>query len=55
MAKRIEIDGKYYRIRRGVLVLIPDKWLNKVTYKQTINKRQPVKRRTRKRYHKGKK
>lgn len=25
--KRIEIDGKFYRMRRGKLVLIPDEWV----------------------------
>ena len=36
--KRIEIDGKYYRIRRGVLVEIPPQWVGKVPYPQTIRK-----------------
>lgn len=39
MAKLIEIDGKYYRTRKGKLVEIPPQWLGKVTYKQTIRKR----------------
>ena len=38
--RRIEIDGKFYRWRRGKLVHIPDKWVNKVTDPQTIRKRQ---------------
>ena len=39
MAKRIEIDGKYYRIRRGALVQIPDEWVGQVPNPQTIRKR----------------
>lgn len=39
MAKRIEKNGKFYRMRDGVLVEIPPKWINKVTYPQTIRKR----------------
>lgn len=46
--KLFEIDGKYYRKRRGVLVLIPDEWVGKVTHKQTIRKRNSISRRTRK-------
>ena len=52
MAKLIEIDGKFYRHRRGKLVQIPDEWVGKVTYPQTIQKRlskkspKEVKRRT---------
>jgi len=37
--KRIEKDGKFYRMRRGVLVEIPEEWVGKTTHKQTINKR----------------
>ncbi len=37
--KRIEKDGKFYRMRRGVLVEIPEEWVGKTTYGQTINKR----------------
>lgn len=37
--KRIEINGKYYRKRRGKLVEIPDEWVDKVTFPQTIRKR----------------
>lgn len=37
--KRIEKDGKFYRMRRGVLVEIPEEWVGKTTYKQTVNKR----------------
>ena len=39
MGKRIEIDGKFYRVRRGKLVQIPDEWVNKTTDGQTIRKR----------------
>ncbi len=37
--KRIEQDGKFYRMRRGKLVEIPRGWVNKVTNEQTIRKR----------------
>lgn len=40
MPKRIEIDGKFYRMRRGVLVQIPDEWVGKIPTDQTIRKRQ---------------
>ncbi len=40
MAKRIEIDGKFYRMRRGVLVEIPGKWLGRFTTPATIRRRQ---------------
>lgn len=36
---RIEIDGKFYRKRRGKLVLIPDEWVNKITTPATIRRR----------------
>lgn len=39
MARRIEIDGKYYRRREGELVEIPTEWVGKVTRPQTIRKR----------------
>lgn len=39
MSKRIEQDGKYFRVRRGVLVEIPQEWVGRVTTPQTINKR----------------
>lgn len=39
MAKRIEIDGKFYRYRRGKLVEIPIEWVNRVTSRQTIRQR----------------
>jgi hypothetical protein len=38
--KRIEVDGKFYRLRRGKLVEIPEKWVGKVTHPQTSRKRQ---------------
>jgi len=37
--KRIEIDGKFFRLRKGRLVEIPAQWLGQVTYPQTIRKR----------------
>lgn len=39
MSKRIEIDGKFYRKRRGKLVEIPEEWVGKVTFPQTHRKR----------------
>lgn len=38
--RRIEIDGKFYRERRGKLVQIPDEWVGEVTTHQTRRKRQ---------------
>ncbi len=32
MAKRIEIEGKFYRMRRGELVQIPDEWIGETVY-----------------------
>lgn len=32
MSKRIEKDGKFYRMRRGKLVEIPNQWVGKVPY-----------------------
>lgn len=40
MAKRVQIDGKYFRLRRGVLVEIPEKWVGKTLDGQTKRKRQ---------------
>lgn len=40
MAKRVEIDGKYFRLRRGVLVEIPERWVGVCADGQTIRKRQ---------------
>lgn len=37
--KRIYKAGKFYRMRRGKLVQIPDKWVGQVTHPQTISKR----------------
>lgn len=39
MAKRIEIDGKYYRMRKGKLVQIPDEWVGHTLHPQTKRKR----------------
>lgn len=39
MSKRIEIDGKFFRERRGKLVEIPSAWVGKVTTEQTMRKR----------------
>lgn len=39
MAQRIEINGNFYRRRRGKLVEIPEEWVGKVTHPQTIRKR----------------
>lgn len=46
--KRIEKDGKFYRIRRGKLVEIPPEWVGKTVFEQTKRKRLPLTRRTRK-------
>lgn len=54
--KRIEIDGKYYRWRRGRLVEIPASWLYKVPNNNTMNKRKSrrsISRRTRKNKNKS--
>ena len=37
--KRIEKDGKFYRMRRGKLVEIPAAWVGEVAYPQTIRER----------------
>lgn len=39
MSKRIEIDGKFYRKRRGVLVEIPEEWVGQTVHPQTMRKR----------------
>lgn len=39
MAKRIEIDGVFYRKRRGKLVKIPDEWVGHTVAGQKIAKR----------------
>jgi hypothetical protein len=41
------------RIRRGKLVTIPEEWRGVVTHPQTIKKRNPVRRRTRKNRNKS--
>ncbi len=43
--KRTEVDGKFYRIRDGKRVEIPEKWVGKVTHPQTISKRKSKKNR----------
>jgi hypothetical protein len=43
MGKRIEIDGKFYRMRRGKLVEIPEEWVGKDQWKQSIRKRKSMK------------
>lgn len=37
--KRIEKDGKLYRLRRGKLVAIPAEWAGEVAHPQTIRER----------------
>jgi len=37
--KRIEIDGKFYRKRKGKLVEIPPEWVGKTIHPQRIRKR----------------
>jgi hypothetical protein len=37
--KLLEKDGKYYRIRRGELVEIPEKWVGHTVHPQKIRKR----------------
>ena len=37
--KRIEKDGKFYRMRRGKLVEIPAEWVGEVVYPQTLRER----------------
>lgn len=37
--RRIEIDGKFYRKRRGRLVEIPAEWLGETLHPQTKRKR----------------
>lgn len=44
MSKLIEKDGKFYRLRRGKLVEIPKEWVGKVTFPQTIRKRESKQR-----------
>lgn len=37
--KRLEKDGKFYRMRRGKLVEIPAEWVGQVVYPQTVRER----------------
>lgn len=37
--RRIEIDGKFFRRRRGRLVEIPPEWVGRTVDPQTIRKR----------------
>lgn len=39
MSKRIEINGKFYRGRRGKLVEIPAEWVGRTTHPQNIRNR----------------
>lgn len=39
MAKRIDIDGKSYRVRRGRLVEIPERWVGRMVTEKTIRQR----------------
>jgi len=39
MPKRIEVDGKYYRIRRGKQVEIPAEWMGKTVFPKNIARR----------------
>lgn len=39
MAQRIEKEGKFYRMRRGKLVEIPQQWIGRHPTAQTIRKR----------------
>lgn len=37
--KRMERDGKFYRMRRGKLVEIPAEWVGQVVYPRTVRER----------------
>lgn len=39
MGKRIEMDGKFYRKRRGKIIQIPDEWVGRAPTTQTIRQR----------------
>jgi len=39
MSKRVEIDGKFFRERRGILVEIPAEWVGQTLHDQTKRKR----------------
>ena len=41
--KRIEQDGKCFRVRRGELVEIPPQWVGQTVHSQSIRKRQSKK------------
>lgn len=41
MSRRIEKDGKMFRLRRGVRVEIPAEWVGRVAFPQTQRKRAP--------------
>lgn len=56
MSKRIEIDGTFYRKRRGKLVAIPAEWVGNVTHRQNVRQREsklpgPLKRVVKDRKH----
>lgn len=51
--KRIEINGVFYRKRRGVLVVVSEEWVGKVTHQRTIRERNTISRRTRKNKNKS--
>lgn len=48
MSKRVFLNGKYYRMRRGKLVEIPLEWVGKITTRQTIDRRKEAARLKRK-------
>lgn len=47
------IDGKFFRKRRGIWVEVPLEWLGHVPDNNTKAKRQPISRRTRKNKNKS--
>ena len=46
--KRVELNGRFYRMRRGKMVRIPDEWVGETVHDQTKRKR-PSKSRATKR------
>lgn len=50
MSKRIEIDDRFFRARRGMLVEIPKEWVGKTLAGQTKSKRQSKETRKQKNY-----
>lgn len=40
--ERQEVDGVFYRRRRGKVVIIPKEWVGNVTTKQTQRKRKKI-------------